>query len=303
MLRVYFGHHKCASTWIWRILARVCRDAGLNHSLVLDRQTPSATGPLTDYKATFSRSELQTYIQSVEYDLISCITADQTQAEVLEDYRGIHVVRDPRDIVVSAYFSHRNSHPVDDLPHMATHRERLRSVSKEEGLFLEMEFSHRELIDLSTWDYDQSHILELKMEDVTAAPYDSFLEIFSFFELLKWDAPQRMRDKFRHILQVGTNRLSWRHPLFAPLRSPMSVTGEQVLSAVFDNRFEKKAGGRAHGTENKTSHYRKGVAGDWANHFTPDHVEAFKETFGEGLIAMDYEKDYDWSLPLEPSPA
>lgn len=301
MLRVYFGHHKCASTWIWRILASVCREAGLRHSLVLDKLTPSQTGPLTDYHSTFSREELGPYIESTDYDVISCITADRAQACSLGDVLGIHVVRDPRDVVVSAYFSHRNSHPVDALPHMAAHRERLRSVPKEDGLFLEMEFSRRELLDLATWDYHQPHVLELKMEELTAAPYDAFLEIFSFLNLLESDSPIRMKDRMERMARIGINRLSWRHPALAPLRSQTAITGEQILGHVFANRFEKKAGGRTTGMENADSHYRKGVPGDWVNHFTPAHVRAFKDQFGDALIAMGYETDPDWSLPV-PTP-
>lgn len=40
--------------------------------------------------------------------------------------------------------------------------------------------------------------------------------------------------------------------------------------------------------------FRKGVIGDWRNHFTPAHVEAFKQIAGEALIQLGYEKDMDW---------
>lgn len=62
MLRVYFGHHKCASTWIWRIIAQICRDVGLHHRLVVDHETPSGAGPLNDYYNTFQRHELGDYL-------------------------------------------------------------------------------------------------------------------------------------------------------------------------------------------------------------------------------------------------
>ena len=293
----YFGHHKCASTWIWRILAGVCREAGLRHGLIIDKQTPASRGPLTDHSTTFSRQELPTVIQNSGYDFVSCITADATQLNVLRPIRGFHVVRDPRDVIVSAYFSHRNSHPVDDLPHLAAHRQRLRSVSKEEGLFLEMEFSQQELQDMAAWDYECSDILELKMEEMTAAPYNSFLKIFSFLELLAWESPTRMVQKFQRLALIGRNRLSWRHAALSSLRKQTMVTGEQVLGYVYANRFEKKAGGRSAGAENPKSHYRKGVAGDWINHFTPDHVRVFREEFGDALITMGYESDLNWTLP------
>jgi hypothetical protein len=40
--------------------------------------------------------------------------------------------------------------------------------------------------------------------------------------------------------------------------------------------------------------FRKGRIGDWANHFTPRHKEAFKEVAGRLLIDLGYERDLDW---------
>lgn len=44
----------------------------------------------------------------------------------------------------------------------------------------------------------------------------------------------------------------------------------------------------------KSRTFRKGVIGDWKNHFTEEHKRLFKETAGEALIKMGYEKGYDW---------
>lgn len=40
---------------------------------------------------------------------------------------------------------------------------------------------------------------------------------------------------------------------------------------------------------------RKGIAGDWRNHFGREHVEVFKEIAGDLLIQLGYEKDFNWS--------
>jgi len=39
---------------------------------------------------------------------------------------------------------------------------------------------------------------------------------------------------------------------------------------------------------------RKGIVGDWKNHFTPEHVERFKEGCGRFLIELGYERDLQW---------
>ncbi|MFQ5469338.1 MAG: sulfotransferase domain-containing protein [Gammaproteobacteria bacterium] len=41
---------------------------------------------------------------------------------------------------------------------------------------------------------------------------------------------------------------------------------------------------------------RKGEVGGWREYFTPEHVDVVKERFGELLIALNYEKDDNWSV-------
>lgn len=40
--------------------------------------------------------------------------------------------------------------------------------------------------------------------------------------------------------------------------------------------------------------FRKGQIGDWKNHFTDAHKQAFKEVAGDALIKLGYETGYDW---------
>lgn len=41
---------------------------------------------------------------------------------------------------------------------------------------------------------------------------------------------------------------------------------------------------------------RKGVSGDWRNHFSQKNVIAFKEVANDALMALGYEKDDTWSI-------
>ncbi|HYG64239.1 MAG TPA: sulfotransferase [Thermoanaerobaculia bacterium] len=52
--------------------------------------------------------------------------------------------------------------------------------------------------------------------------------------------------------------------------------------------------GRERGQENRKRFYRKGIVGDWRNHFTPEHKRIFKDVAGDMLIRLGYEKDLDW---------
>ena len=112
----YFGHHKCASTWIGHILERVSSEIGLRLYFVSDWLNPSPTGPLSAAQrwnttrlsasetAEFPRKELRNRVDAVGADLVACQSADRLQAQILRAARGFHVIRDPRDIIVSGTF-------------------------------------------------------------------------------------------------------------------------------------------------------------------------------------------------------
>jgi len=40
--------------------------------------------------------------------------------------------------------------------------------------------------------------------------------------------------------------------------------------------------------------FRKGMIGSWKSHFTLDHVELFKLLYGQELIDLGYEQDFNW---------
>jgi hypothetical protein len=290
----YFGHHKCASTWIMNILGRVAVEIGLQPYVVVDELTPYALGPLTDFQSTFERASLRERVDLRGAELVSCMTADREQANALRASRAFHVIRDPRDIIVSAYFSHRNSHPTEGLSHLAAHREELLGLSLDEGLLSEMAFSRAELLQIGEWDYGDETVLELKTEELTAHPYSGFIEIFRHLGLLVESEPTLATAQARTWVERLVNRLS-RRPGLQRLRHPMQATGEIVLGTVYAQRFDAQAGGRTRGTEDPSSHYRKGVAGDWRNYFKGEHIEAFSEQFGDLLVRLGYEADLGWS--------
>jgi len=72
-------------------------------------------------------------------------------------------------------------------------------------------------------------------------------------------------------------------------------TGDKAVQGAVDSAsFEKLSKGRERGQEDTSSFYRKGVSGDWKNHFTQRDKEIYKEEAGELLIRLGYEKDEGW---------
>ncbi len=62
----------------------------------------------------------------------------------------------------------------------------------------------------------------------------------------------------------------------------MNLSYEKVLD-VADQCFDRNS-----------ATFRKGVIGDWRNHFRAEHREIFKAVAGDVLIDLGYERDSDW---------
>ncbi|USN99864.1 MAG: sulfotransferase domain-containing protein [Phycisphaeraceae bacterium] len=61
------------------------------------------------------------------------------------------------------------------------------------------------------------------------------------------------------------------------------------------NSFSRMSGGRSRGESSDSNFVRKGVAGDWRNHFTPALCDLYKAKIGRFLVDFGYEPDESWS--------
>jgi hypothetical protein len=82
----------------------------------------------------------------------------------------------------------------------------------------------------------------------------------------------------------------------------IDVNPALARSIIERNRFERLATGRKiwkgtrkSGQEDASSHFRKGIVGDWKNYFKKAHIQRFKELTGDILVEWGYEKDINWS--------
>ena len=278
---LFFGHHRCASSWINDIFGAVSRELRLRY--------------LTAHHPRIFDNDLQRFAEQQSLDVIAYTNADYQYVERLRDFRAFHVVRDPRDVSVSAYFSHLYSHRVDqEWPELEDRRRELQELGKDEGLLREMEGLSWEFKCMRDWNYAHPHILEVKAEKLTENPYNHFLEVFRFLGLLdeqRFSLTRRMVYTLcrgvRAAESLGGGRISLPG---APKRLP----AERILGIVWENDFSRKAGGRERGREEPRSHYRKGVSGDWRNHFKAQHVAYFEEHYGDVLQKLSYEDGSGW---------
>lgn len=74
--------------------------------------------------------------------------------------------------------------------------------------------------------------------------------------------------------------------------SGVSVTPGQGVACLEEASFRTLSGGREPGEEDRESFFRKGVAGDWENWFTIDQMRTFDERAGELLEELGYDRGF-----------
>ena len=215
--------------------------------------------------------DLPAAIRTNPIDFLCYANAVAHHVAGLSGYRAFHVVRDPRDIVVSAYFSHKHSHPLPKAGGAASwltadYRRTLQEVDQDAGLLMVLERRAHQFDQMLKWDYGQPHIKEVRFEHLTADPAGEFRRIFQHLGLL--DA--------------------------ASLTNGTVLTGDLLDSILGRHSFASKSHGRMPGDEDPMAHDRKGTPGDWRAHFTPKHASRFKEKYNDLLIALGYEQNADW---------
>jgi hypothetical protein len=178
------------------------------------------------------------------------------------------------------------------------HRRKLLACSKEEGLYLEMDFRAEQFCEMLSWrDYRHDDRIRLiRMEDATSRPYEVLLDLFGHLGLVDLEefSPSR---RLAYIASKACRRLEHLagHRVRLPI-TPAKLPAERLLGVIWEHGFERLAGGRAKGAEDVNHHYRKGRSGDWRNHFHAGHVEYFKSCYNELLLLYGFEKDSHWSL-------
>lgn len=183
----------------------------------------------------------------------------QTFAELTrgDDFRAFYILRDPRDIIVSNYFSMKYSHPALN-EYLASNRRDLGQLSEEDGIMK---------VIVKTAKFISQIMHRWKMADDPRIKTYKFEDVFG-------------PDQFGHVKD-----------LFAHCRLALD---DRDIRQLLDQYSFQKMSGRQAGTEDQKHHYRKGVSGDWKNYFTAAHKECFNREAGELLVGLGYEKDLHW---------
>jgi hypothetical protein len=122
-------------------------------------------------------------------------------------------------------------------------------------------------------------------------PFDEYvpriaLEWYDFIQAWMDACPDICR--YEDLLQDPCGAL---HKVVCGIGAP--ATPSQITRAVETNTKEELR--RAlDKTFTHNTFVRKGMAGDWRNHFSQENVRAFRQNAGEALVWLGYEKDLNW---------
>lgn len=163
------------------------------------------------------------------------------------------VQRDPRDIIISWYFSNRYSHQPTKI--VKDRREALAGLSERDGILATIDCFDEIAGMLRSWRSaaDCENVRIVRYEDLTGS----------------------------NAVQVWSDLLA-----ACDIRVP-----EDVLRRVLDTySFTKISGGRQPGKEDKRHKYRKGLSGDWKNYFDAEISERFYVRHGDLPQELGYDK-------------
>jgi len=264
----YFGHPKSASTYFGKIMLRFGVELGYKHFY---RQI---TLPGSIEKINENHFDLL-ISQNSSYSMVSSIE---------HDFQAFHLIRDPRDICVSAYFSYLKTHNIDNWPELAALRETISKKPMDEGLYDVIDFNHQFFRHMETWNFSDNRILELRFEDYILNPSKTIFSIMNFFDLV-----QEKSTLLSQII-IFYNRL-----IFKLFRSTalsirlQRLSRDRIEKIIEELSFKNITKDREVGEENVDSHYRKGIQGDWKKFLKEEHLSYFQSKHPDLLTKLSYE--------------
>jgi hypothetical protein len=194
--------------------------------------------------------------------------------DIYPDARIIHVVRDGRDVAVSAMHhwwrlaKDREEGVFELTPEEIETRD---AYLKDREGFLKSGrsiFTEERLAQLAgRWN----HRVGKARRDGPALYGEEYLEIR--YEDLQQDMPANLKRMFD----------------FLGARSGPKVMERCLRAGSFERAAERRAG-----EEDSSSPFRKGVSGDWRRVFTERDRELYKELAGKRLVELGYERSLDW---------
>jgi hypothetical protein len=234
---------KSASQWVRMVLSdpRVYRHSGLQ-PMPCDAETWKT---LVEQDWSVPRRRIVTPVYATYASVKTALAA----------HGGVSffVKRDPRDLLVSRYFSRLSAHPLS--PKIAQLRKELEGMSERDGLI---------------------HVLG------DFQPIASILDSWSRID--GTPDPRVVVTSYEALTGVD-GAPAWRAVLD---HCDIRLTDAEIEALLERYSFKNLSGGREAGEEVKSHKYRKGQAGDWLNYFDDDLKTAFVAATGDLTERLGY---------------
>jgi len=240
---------KTGTQWMFDVLSDpiVYRYSGMTVEKFKVPRRKSQTHPLRSLKEPFKKDTIVSGVSGTYKNYVKDIPKNDGNDV------AFYVVRDPREMVVSWYFSTRENHLVDRGSMMHVHRNKLRSKSKKEGLIYTIElFDWKGKFEvMRSWmDKDnKENIKVVKFEDITNESFSTFKCLFEFLDI--------------------------------------KIPNEELSNLVKSYSF-KTLTGRKKGKEDRSSHMRGGVSKSWKKHFDDDLLKLFNSKAHDIVVGYNY---------------
>ena len=231
--------HKCASNWTRRLFRDVADQRRM--SIWVDQPNDAAINHCVDRG---TEDVLCIYRNGIKRNF---------EFKANGDAPVVLCVRDPKDVLVSQYWSWKSTH-VNNTDRINAVRAKLGNVDVREGLMILLD---EDLVSFCTY-----------VAEWPDPAQDSNIHLLRYESLL---------ETFEPALQAAAQHigLSLDAAYIATLR-------EKYAFRNFANRDP--------GEEDRSSHYRKGVQGDWADHFDAALARAFDDRYGNVCDMLGYER-------------
>ena len=248
-VRLHAGLHKCMTEFTKRVYRRLCRAPLL---------------PGASFEHFFHRRDA--FYNHCTRHTVCSLSGHAIDLDRFRDIRVVRFIRDPRDLLVSAYHYHRRGaeawctlpDPVDvdwwvvngAVPDGLRAGESLHAflnrVPLQDGLAAELAFRRHHLESLRAWPVDDPRVRLFRYEDVLGNEAAVFREIVQFLNLPAWTRPAAAWLARRHAADAR--------------------------------------GG-------KPGHIRNPTGGQWREHFGPELRRRFAADYGDLLERYGYPPD------------
>lgn len=248
-VRVHCGYHKCLTEYSKKVYRATCN---------------SVFQPKGSFRHFFHR--VDSFYSDCEQQTISSVSGQALDLSRFEDIRVVRFIRDPRDLLISAYYYHKRGaeswchlkDPTDldwkivngsvspNIPEGLSLTEYLNQSSLHDGLIAEMDFRRFHYASMLEWPEDDPRVRLYRYENIIGNERETFADIFQFFGF------------------------------FLPTR---------WVGAHHARRF------RAGASASKRKHIRNPNSGQWRKHFTPELKKEFNRRYGDVLEKYGYPLD------------